>query len=296
MSAHNTLQELANANYEVVDPGDAATFNVDRSPYYVALVTAAAETRTLAAPSKAGMIFLASMKTDGGDLTLTVSGGFDEAGSTTVVFHNTGEVLGLISVVGGGTTYAWRVLFHDGVTGIASDLDLGDLSVDTLTIAGQSVDATATELNRAADVSSKVVNATASTLVVTEAAHSGRTILLDRAAGIAVTLPAASAGLEFTFIVKTTFTGAATIKSVTGADVMIGQALLGNNTDNAVVAWQSLASSTNDTIDLFGTSNSTGGIEGEVIKIRGLAANLWHVDITGDAAGTEATPFANTVA
>ena len=32
------------------------------------------------------------------------------------------------------------------------------------------------------------------------------------------------------------------------------------------------------------------------IVITGLAANLWHVDITGDAAGTEATPFANTVA
>lgn len=156
--------------------------------------------------------------------------------------------------------------------------------------------ATAAEIDRAADVSSRVVNATSSTLTVTEAAHDKKIIVLDRAAGIAVTLPAASAGLEFEFIVKTTFTGAASIKSVASADIMIGQALLGNDSDNTVVAWQSLAASTNDTIDLFGTANSTGGIAGQRIRILGLATNLWHVDITGDAAGTEATPFANTVA
>src|SRR4051812_6007905 len=67
--------------------------------------------------------------------------------------------------------------------------------------------ATAAEINRAADVSTRIVNCTASTLAVTEALHSGRVIVLDRAGGIAVTLPAAAAGLEFNFIVKTTFTG-----------------------------------------------------------------------------------------
>jgi hypothetical protein len=35
---------------------------------------------------------------------------------------------------------------------------------------------------------------------------------------------------------------------------------------------------------------------GQEIEIEGLAANLWFVKIVGDAAGTEATPFANTVA
>lgn len=165
-----------------------------------------------------------------------------------------------------------------------------------LEIAGIAVTASAAELNRAADVSTRIVNATASTLTVTEAAHDGKTIVLDLAAGIAVTLPAASAGLKFRFVVKTTFTGAASIKSVAGADIMIGHALMGNNTDNTVVDFQSLAASTNDTIDLFGTANSTGGIEGQIVTIEGLATNLWYVEIRGDAAGTEATPFANTVA
>lgn len=154
----------------------------------------------------------------------------------------------------------------------------------------------AAELSRVADVSTRVVDCTAATLVVTEADHDGRTIVLDRPAGIAVTLPVASAGLRFRFVVKTDFTGAATIKSVSGADIMIGHALMGNNADNAVVDWQSVAASTNDTIDMFGTANSTGGLAGQVVTIEGLAANRWLVEIRGDAAGTEATPFANTVA
>lgn len=156
--------------------------------------------------------------------------------------------------------------------------------------------ATTAEINRACDVSTRIVNCTASTLTVTEADHDGKTIVLDRAGGIAVTLPAASAGLKFKFIVKTTFTGAATIKSVSEADIMIGYALMGNNTDNSVVSWQAVAANTYDTIDMLGTSNSTGGMAGQIVEIEGLAANLWYVTIVGDAAGTEATPFADTVA
>jgi len=158
------------------------------------------------------------------------------------------------------------------------------------------VSATAAEINRVATRSSRIVSATSSTLAVTEALHDGKIIMLDRAAGIAVTLPAAAAGLRFRFIVKTTFTGAASIKSVSGADIMIGHALMGNNSDNTVVDWQATAADTYDTIDLLGTSNSTGGMAGQEIEIVGLATNLWFVTMRGDAAGTEATPFADTVA
>ena len=157
--------------------------------------------------------------------------------------------------------------------------------------------ATSCEFNPKSLVASdNVVSVTSSSLTLTERTHNGKVMVLDRAAGIAITLPAAAAGLRFEFIVKTTFTGAASIKSATGADIMIGHALLGNDTDNTTVLWQAVAASTLDTIDLFGTANSTGGIAGERIIITGLGTNLWHVDITGDAAGTEATPFANTVA
>ncbi len=156
--------------------------------------------------------------------------------------------------------------------------------------------ATVAEINRTADVSARVIPQTTATLTVTEATHDNTLIVLDRAAGIAVTLPAASAGLVFNFYIKTTFTGASSIKSVSGADIMIGHASMGNNSDNTTVDWQALDTDTYDTIDLLGTLNSTGGIEGQRITIIGLAANLWFVEIRGDAAGTEATPFADTVA
>jgi hypothetical protein len=140
-----------------------------------------------------------------------------------------------------------------------------------------------------------VVPVTSSSLTITAASHHGKIMVLDLAAGIAITLPAASAGLWFRFVIKTTFTGASSIKSVTGADIMIGHATMGNDSTNSTVDFQATAANTYDTIDMLGTGNSTGGIEGQYIEIIGLATNLWFVQIQGDAAGTEATPFADTV-
>lgn len=182
------------------------------------------------------------------------------------------------------------------------DLSTNGIDLSTLTATAAELNtmsgilATTAELNRAADVSTRIVNCTASTLAVTVAEHDKKIITLNRAAGIAVTLPAPVGGEEFNFIVQTTFTGAASIKSTAGTQIMIGYAVLGNDSDTTTVMWQALAASTYDTIDLFGTANSTGGIAGQTIKIRGLSSTVWHVEIFGDAAGTEATPFADTVA
>lgn len=128
------------------------------------------------------------------------------------------------------------------------------------------------------------------------AADSGKVFTLNRAAGIAVTLPTPVAGMWFRFVIQTTFTGAASIKSASGAHIMIGHAIMGNDTDNNTVMWQALAANTFDTIDMFGTANSTGGIAGQTIDIKALSSTVWIVEIQGDAAGTEATPFQDTVA
>jgi len=58
----------------------------------------------------------------------------------------------------------------------------------------------------------KVVTVTASTLAPT-AAQSDCTFLLDRAGGIAVTLPTPASGLEYTFIILTAPTTTSTITS-----------------------------------------------------------------------------------
>jgi hypothetical protein len=288
MSAHKAPFNLYSDFITMKDPGNAGTIVPDRNPSYVPLVSAASETRTLGRPTKRGIFLTLAMETDGGDIVLTVTGGINEDGDTTFTFSDAGQHLSLVSIKN-GSNFQWVKVSDYGLANIApADSDVVDLF--------STIVASAAELNRAADMSTRVVDCTASTLAVTEALHDGKIITLNRAAGIAVTLPVPVAGMWFRFIVGTTFTGAASIKSTAGTQIMIGQAIMGNDSDNTVVKFPALAASTYDTIDLLGTGNSTGGIAGQTIEIRGLSATLWHVTIIGDAAGTEATPFADTVA
>lgn len=137
-----------------------------------------------------------------------------------------------------------------------------------------------------------LVNATAATLAVTKAEHAGRTVTLNRAAGIAVTLPAATgSGDRYRFVVGTTFTGAATIK-VVGNDTMIGTATLYADGGATVVGFA--AGGTDDTVT-FAVDNSTGGVAGASVELQDIGADLWHVNIVSDAAASEATPFSATV-
>lgn len=156
------------------------------------------------------------------------------------------------------------------------------------------ITATAAEINRVADISARVVNCTASTLALTTALHDGKIVTLNRAAGIAVTLPAATgSGSVFKLIVGTTFTGNATIK-VVGDDIMVGQAIFANDSDGSVSAYETAA--TSDTITMYtAAGNTTGGIAGAVIELIDIAANTWFVNMVSAAGGTEDTPFSATV-
>jgi hypothetical protein len=138
-----------------------------------------------------------------------------------------------------------------------------------------------------------LVTVDAATATVTAAAHAGRTVLLDRAAGQALTLPAAiGSGSTYKFFVKTTITSnSTTIKVADATDVMAGVAIVANDTDNSASIFETAADS--DTITFNG--GTTGGILGAVVELQDVAANLWAVKITGAATGTEATPFSATV-
>ena len=138
------------------------------------------------------------------------------------------------------------------------------------------------------------VSATAATLTATAAAHGGKTILLDRAAGIAVTLPdATGSGVRFRFVVVTTITSnTTTIKVPDAANTMTGRAYVeSDNAADACIAFATAA--TDDTITLNGTT--TGGIKGDIVEIEDIAADLWSVLVRTSATGTEATPFSATV-
>lgn len=287
MPGHNSAYKMYGSR-EASDPGASGTITVDRSPHVVGLVSAGAETRTLARPTQAGKTCFLYMRTDGGDITLTVTGGYNEDGDTTFTFSDPGQFLMLVSTYF-GSAYVWRKV---------SDYGLGNIApADSTVLAGLSgLTATAAEINQAADVTGQIVTLSTTPVAITEADHHNRVMWITKLDGIAITLPTPVAGMKFTFIVSGTITGASTIKSAAGTHLMIGYALMGNDLDNTVVCFRANAASTYDTIDLLGTSNSTGGLEGQIIRITAISSTRWFVEIIGDAAGTEATPFADTVA
>jgi len=138
-----------------------------------------------------------------------------------------------------------------------------------------------------------IISATAATLTVTSAAHAGRTVLLDRAAGQAVTLPAATGtGNAYKFFVLTTVTSnSTTIKVADATDIMAGVAIVANDSDASASIFETAADS--DTITFDGST--TGGLKGATVELQDVATNLWSVRVIGAATGSEATPFSATV-
>jgi len=139
-----------------------------------------------------------------------------------------------------------------------------------------------------------ITNVTASTLTVTRDLHDGKTITLNRAAGIAVTLPAATGtGAIYTFFVGTTVTSnTTTIKVADATDTMSGIVLVnGDTAANAAEAFGTAA--TDDTITLNGST--TGGLKGDWFILQDVASDLYSVRGAISATGTEATPFSATV-
>lgn len=152
-----------------------------------------------------------------------------------------------------------------------------------------------TLLNRLKRAETGLVNVTASTLSVTRRLHAGKTIALNRAAGTAVTLPAASgSGDKYEFVVGTTNSGGSTtILSPNAAGTFIGTALLFQDAGDTAVGFAAVAG-TSDTLTLNGTT--LGGIAGAKAVVTDVAANVYHVEYVSDASGVEATPFSATVA
>lgn len=141
---------------------------------------------------------------------------------------------------------------------------------------------------------------TDSAVTITRAAHGNKVIVLNRAAGIAVTLPAATGtGVKYTFIVQATFTGAASIAVASATDYMIGAAWLTKDSADTTDAFETANTGTvateSDTIDMFETGNTTGGVKGAIYELTDIASAIWHVRIHSAAGGTEASPFSAAV-
>jgi hypothetical protein len=104
----------------MLDPGDAATIYVDRQFAVVPLVSAGTESRTLAAPTKAGIFVMLVHDTDGGSVAVTITGGYNKLGYTIAIAYDAGDYL-LLHSIKVGATYRWQVVACNGFIGPAEE-------------------------------------------------------------------------------------------------------------------------------------------------------------------------------
>jgi len=161
----------------------------------------------------------------------------------------------------------------------------GDLSVSgNLTVGGSISPGTFTN---------RVVSLTANAAEALTAAQSGTTFVLNRAAGIAITLPTAAVGLNFTFVVGTTTGGAYVVAGATTGENYQGTLMVipGSSRTFAVAGLSShaafnipLAAGTDNTLTLTPTAN--GGLAGGAFKVscildRNVGTNTVNWQIEG---------------
>jgi hypothetical protein len=138
----------------------------------------------------------------------------------------------------------------------------------------------------------RVVTVTTTNVTITREAYDLKDIVLNRAAGITVTLPAATAaamlGAKFDFYIPTSLSGTTKIKAANSADTIMGRVQVDASlANNAPVSFS--AGSTADTISLNGTT--TGGKKGDHFRLICVASNQWAAYGETQATGASATPF-----
>ena len=136
-----------------------------------------------------------------------------------------------------------------------------------------------------------LVSLTAATATLDADTHAGAVCVLNRAAGITVTLPAATGtGNLYTIVVGTTVTSNDYIVQVANAtDVINGAVALSTDIAGVTIS----AGASDDTITMNGTTK--GGISGSLLEIRDVASGKFVVTGSLVSSGTEADPFSAAV-
>lgn len=112
MSAHRLPTWFLSATWKVSDPGASGTFNLqNKGRVACPITTAGAEARTIPAPEIVGQEIIVYMDTDGGDATVTVTGG---SGITSFILDDAGDTVVMKSVAVAGTA-KWVVVGAKGV-------------------------------------------------------------------------------------------------------------------------------------------------------------------------------------
>ncbi len=149
-----------------------------------------------------------------------------------------------------------------------------------------------------------------SSVSLTVADHAGRIVHNDAAGAVTYTLPATNAnsdsavagpgadfnnlsnvGATIEIFSSITKTGDMVIQVANATDVMVGSAILIDDSSDNVVGFETVSAS--DTITLNGSTK--GGVTFSKIVCTVLASGKWKVDVTSGCTGTPATPFSAAV-
>ena len=174
------------------------------------------------------------------------------------------------------------------VGGTGSEITVAS-ATGSLSHAGTEITATAAEINRNNDVSSRLVTLTGDTSI-TAALHEGKTCLLGEVGGnasLTCTLPEATgSGNKFRFVVTVVNTSNYVIAALT-TDTFSGGIVM----NDGATCQGFFADGTDDKMTMNGTT--TGGVTiGDLVQFEDILDTTWHVTGVISGSGTEATPFA----
>jgi hypothetical protein len=164
MGRHNILAQLYDADYVVPDPGDAGTIVFSRWGQVCNLTSTTTETRTVAQPTKAGILAIINHDVASGTITTTITGGYNQAGTTDIATSTAGDRIVLISVKV-GTSYLFRLVSQEGTT--ATETDVIASTVNTTAMTATNANATTVIGTTVNATSSTATNANATTIIGT---------------------------------------------------------------------------------------------------------------------------------
>lgn len=116
--SHRIHSDLYRVSKSMADPGDAGTIRVTEDLQIMDMVSATAETRTLADPTKQGIRFILRLLTDGGNVVVTAANGLNQTGNTAATFADESDLLELVSVQT-ATAFRWDILKNVGSVSLA---------------------------------------------------------------------------------------------------------------------------------------------------------------------------------
>lgn len=124
------------------------------------------------------------------------------------------------------------------------------------------------------------------TPVVVDASYNNKVVVVSKADGAALTVPAATgSGNKFTVIIGETITSGSTTITAPGGTSYHGGTSIRSAADNTASSFEA----TGTTITLDGTT--TGGGRGDKFELVDMAAGLYSVQGLQNGSGTLATPF-----